>query len=186
MKTLLELQQIVPSNSCLSCDVCCRFPDRDSFLAPIFTHSEVQHAIGNAADRSLFQPSGDGRSSRAKLQSHGEIYICPFFDPNSNGCQIYTHRPLDCRIYPFALMYNEDETEVVLGVDTICPFAETHFETESFQRYINHIVVYVESDMTTKIIVENRALIGPHQETVIVVAVLRKLSQALIEHNHRE
>ena len=83
-------------------------------------------------------------------------------------------------------MYNEDETEVVLGVDTICPFAETHFETESFQRYINHIVVYVESDMATKIIVENRALIGPHQETVIVVAVLRKLSQALIQQNHRE
>ena len=186
MKKTLVLHQIVPSKTCLSCDVCCRFPDRDSFLAPIFTHSEVQHAIGNAADRSLFQLSDDGRSARAKLQSHGDIYICPFFDPNSSECQIYTRRPLDCQIYPFALMYNEDGTEIVLGVDTICPFTETHFETEPFQQYINHIVAYMESDLTTKVIIENWALIGPYQETVIVVAVLQKLSEALIQQNLRD
>ena len=76
-------------------------------------------------------------------------------------------------------MYNKDETEIVLGVDTICPFAETEFETESFQQYIDYIVAYVESDLTVKVITENWALIGPYQETVMTVAVLRKLSRAL-------
>jgi Fe-S-cluster containining protein len=179
MQKSLELQQIVPSKTCLSCDVCCRFLDQDSFLAPIFTDSEVQHAIINDADKSLFQPSEDGHSARIELQSYGEIYICPFFEPNSSECRIYISRPLDCQIYPFALMYNKDETEIVLGVDTICPFAETEFETESFQQYIDYIVAYVESDLTVKVITENWALIGPYQETVMTVAVLRKLSRAL-------
>ena len=179
MQNLLELQQIVPSKTCLSCDVCCRFPNRDSFLAPIFTDSEILRVIGAEADRNLFQPTADGRSARVKLQSYGEIYICPFFDPNSSECQIYTSRPLDCQIYPFALMHNEDQTEIVLGVDTICPFAEIEFKTESFQRYVDYIAAYVESEMSTKVIIENWAWIGPYQETVTVVAVLRKLSQAL-------
>ena len=178
MQKSLELQQIVPSKTCLSCDVCCRFPDRDSFLAPIFTDSEVQRATNNESDRNLFQQMADGRSARVKLQSCGEIYICPFFDPNSSECRIYTNRPLDCRIYPFALMYNEDETEIVLGVDTICPFAEAEIETESFQQYVNYILAYVESELTTKVITDNWALVGPYQETVTIVAALRKLGRA--------
>lgn len=175
----MELQQIVPSRTCLSCDVCCRFPNRDSFLAPIFTDFEMQCVIGNEADRNLFQPTADGRSARVKLQSHGEIYICPFFNPNSSECQIYTKRPLDCRIYPFALMYNENGTEIVLGVDTICPFAEAEFETKSFQQYVNYIVAYVESELTDEVIIENSALIGPYQENVTIVASLRNLGRAL-------
>ena len=182
MQNFLELQQIVPSKTCLSCDVCCRFPNRDSFLAPIFTDYEVQRAIGNAVDRRLFQPTADGHSARVNLQPYGEIYICPFFDPNSSECRIYANRPLDCQIYPFALMYNEDETEIVLGVDTICPFAETEFETEFFQHYVDYIVAYVEAELTARVITENWALIGPYQDTVTIVAVLRKLRVALEQH----
>ena len=179
MQNSLELQQIVPSKTCLSCDVCCRFPNRDSFLAPIFTDSEVRRAVGNAADRGLFLPTADGHSARVNLQPYGEIYICPFLDPNSSECIIYANRPLDCRIYPFALMYNEDETEIVLGVDMICPFAETEFQTESFQQYVDYIVAYVESELTARVITENWALIGPYQETVTVVAELGQLCGAL-------
>lgn len=179
MQKTLELQQIVPSKTCLSCDVCCRFLDQDSYLAPIFTDSEIQRTISNGADRSLFRPTADGRSARVKLQSYGEIYVCPFFDPNSSECRIYTNRPLDCRIYPFALMYNEDETEIVLGVDTLCPFAEAEFETESFQQYVDYVVAYVESELTIEVITNNWALVGPYQKTVTIVAVLRKLGQAL-------
>ncbi len=76
-------------------------------------------------------------------------------------------------------MYNEDETEIVLGVDMICPFAETEFETESFQQHVDYMVAYVESELTAMVITENWALIGPYQETVTVVAELGKLRGAL-------
>ena len=186
MGKLLQLQQIVPSKTCLSCDVCCRFLDQDSFLAPIFTKAEVQQLTTNGVETSrLFRPMADGQSARIKLKPHGEMYICPFFEPDTSECAIYPNRPLDCRIYPFALMYNADETEVVLGVDTICPFAEVELQTKSFQGYINHIETYIESERIARIIAANWSLIGPYQESAIIVAVLRKLSRALADRKLR-
>ena len=135
--------------------------------------------MDNQADGSLFQTTADGRSARAILQPYEDIYICPFFEPKSSECRIYMKRPLDCRIYPFALMYNEDGTEIVLGVDTICPFAEAEFETQSFQQYVDYLRAYIETELTTNILADNWALVGPFQETVTIVAVLRKLGRAL-------
>ena len=187
MGKLLQVQQIVPSKTCLSCDVCCRFLDQDSFLAPIFTKAEVQRATTNGADTDLFRPMADGQSARIRLKPHREIYICPFFEPDTSECAIYATRPLDCRIYPFVLIYNADETDVVLGVDTICPFAEVEFQTELLQQYIDDIAIYLESEATVAIIAANWSLIGPYQETVIIVAVLRNLSRALMNRKlHRE
>ena len=76
-------------------------------------------------------------------------------------------------------MYNRDETEIVLGVDMICPFAEAEFEAESFQRYVDYIVAYVESELTVEVLTENWSLIGPYQDTVTIVGALRELSSAL-------
>ena len=72
-----ELYQIIASEVCFWCDVCCRFLEVDRPLAPIFTK------------------------------------------------------------------------EVVLGVDTLCPFGEAHFETEAFQRHIDDVINYVESEEVT-------------------------------------
>jgi hypothetical protein len=41
------LPQIVPSDLCLRCDVCCRFPERESFLRPYFTAQERERAIAS-------------------------------------------------------------------------------------------------------------------------------------------
>ena len=121
----------------------------------------------------------DGHSARVKLRAHGEIYICPFFETDANECGIYPTRPLDCRIYPFALMYSADGLEIVLGVDSICPFAEVEFQAASFQCYINHIANYLEAKPVAEEIAENWSLIGPYQENVTIVAVLQTLTHAL-------
>ena len=47
MNQLIQLEQIVPSKVCFSCDVCCRFLDQDSFLAPIFSQVEMEKAVAN-------------------------------------------------------------------------------------------------------------------------------------------
>ena len=59
---ITPLPQLVPSRVCLSCDVCCRFPERDSFLRPYFTSDEIRRAIARGIDPVLF--------------------------PNPNGCQV--------------------------------------------------------------------------------------------------
>ncbi len=179
MSQLIQLEQIVPSKVCFSCDVCCRFLEQDSFLAPIFTEAETQKAIAHGVDPNLFRPTGDGKSVQIRLKPHKDMYICPCFNPETSECTIYPIRPLDCQIYPFALMYNNDQTHVMLGVDMICPYGEAQIHTETFQRYIDHISKYLESDAVVEIIAANWSLIGPYQKDVVIVRVLEKLNRTL-------
>ena len=173
-----KLYQIIPSEVCFSCDVCCRFLEADSPLAPIFTETERKKIVAQGADPKLFRPQADGASAQIQLKHHNDFYICPFFDPETSHCTIYPIRPLDCQLYPFALMFSEDGSEVVLGVDTLCPFGEAHFKTEAFQRHIRDVIDYVESEAVTAQIIANWSLIGDYQETVIIAHTLAQLTDA--------
>ena len=182
MSPLIQLEQIVPSKVCFSCDVCCRFLDQDSFLAPIFTQTEMGNAIKNGAETNLFRTTADGKSAQVKLTPHGDMYICPFFNSETSECTIYPIRPLDCQIYPFALMYNQNRTQVVLGVDMICPYGEAEVHTEAFQHYSDYIVDYLESDSIVETVAANWQLIGPYQDTVVIVRTLEKLTLARMKN----
>ncbi len=166
------LYQIIPSEVCFSCDVCCRFLEADSPLAPIFTETETEKVVTQGVDPSLFQPQADGNSTQIQLKPHKDFYICPFFDAETSHCTIYPIRPLDCQLYPFALMLSEDGSEVVLGVDTLCPFGEEHLETEPFQQHIRDVIDYIESEMVTAQIAANWSIIGYYQDTVRIVHTL--------------
>ena len=181
MSQLIQLEQIVPSKVCLSCDVCCRFLEQDSFLAPIFTQAEVEKAIRSGVEANLFRPTADGKSAQVRLAPHEDMYICPFFNPETSECTIYSIRPLDCQIYPFALMYSQDRTQVVLGVDMICPYGEVEIQTEGFQHYIAYITDYLESDPVVETLAANWQLIGPYQDTVVIVRTLEKLTSARLK-----
>ena len=184
MSQLIQLEQIVPSKVCFSCDVCCRFLDQDSFLAPIFTQVEMEQAIRSGVDANLFHATTDGESSQIKLIPNGDMYICPCFNPETSECTIYPIRPLDCQIYPFALMYNQEQTQIVLGVDMICPYGEAEIKTEAFQHYIDHMAAYLESDPVVETVAANWQLIGPYQETVVIVRTLEKLTLAKRKNRH--
>lgn len=172
------LYQIIPSDVCFSCDVCCRFLEADSPLAPIFTETETEKVIAYGADPVLFRPQADGKSAQIQLKPYNAFYICPFFEPETSHCTIYPIRPLDCQLYPFALMRSEDGNSVVLGVDTLCPFGEVHLETAAFQKHIHHVINYVESESVTAQILANRSLIGDYQDTVKIVHTFAQLTDA--------
>ena len=169
-----KLYQIIPSEVCFTCDVCCRFLEVDSPLAPIFTEMEKQQAISIGVDITLFQPQADGKSSQIKLKAHKDFYICPFFEPDTSRCTIYGNRPFDCQLYPFALMFNKDRSSVVLGVDMLCPFGEAHHETDAFQQHLRHVIDFVESQEIYTLIAKNWSLIGDYQETVKVFHTLTR------------
>ncbi|MFO0775787.1 MAG: phosphatidylglycerol lysyltransferase domain-containing protein [Nitrospiraceae bacterium] len=124
------LPQALSSRACLVCEICCRFPDAESPLRPYFTADEIlcAQALGIAADR-FPDPAG----SRILVQPHpqGEGYICPAFNLASNGCSIYEARPLDCRLYPLALMWNETKTTCELGWDLKCPAMPSSAATQA-------------------------------------------------------
>lgn len=173
-----SLPQLIPSARCLSCDVCCRFPEKDSPLAPYFTADEIRQAIGRGIPPDRFS---DPDGCRIELVPHprGEGYICPAFDPAENGCRIYADRPLDCQLFPLALMWDPSGTVVLLGYDRKCPFiAETLFEAGPFE-FGRSSADRLESDAMIRSLRAHPGMIGGYQEDVMILTPLPRLSEAL-------
>jgi len=176
-----SLPQLVPSKRCLSCDVCCRFPEKDSLLAPYFTAEEIQKAIARGVSAERFS-NPDGCNITLIPHPQGDGYICPAFDPTTNGCRIYEDRPLDCQLYPLALMWDASKTTVLLGYDRKCPFiAETLFDNEPWE-YSRTMASQLESGETIKTLRLHPGLIGSFQEDVMILQSLPRLSEGLTAH----
>lgn len=173
MESYDALKQIVPSALCLACDVCCRFPEEESFLRPFFTTGEIaQLAPG---ERHRFP---NERGSRIRLEPHGEGCICPYFDPATHFCKIYSDRPLDCRIYPFALLRDE-KGEVALGIDPLCPYIQEHARDPQMAEEAEGVARFLESEPICTLIAQHPSLIGPFQGQVIVLRLLDKVTRRL-------
>ncbi len=112
--------QIVPAEDCAQCDVCCRFPEADSFLRPYFSDQEIRGALDQGIDPAHFSGT-DGCQIDLVPDPTGEGFLCPAFDPQTHQCRIYPVRPLDCQLYPFALMWNETQETVLFAWDPKCP-----------------------------------------------------------------
>ncbi len=211
-ETLIQitpLPQIVPSRVCLSCDVCCRFPEPDSFLRPYFTAEEIRRAVVAGIDAAHF-PDPNGCQVKVVPQAGGEGYRCPAFDPATSYCRIYEVRPLDCQIYPLAVMWNPDQTQVMLGWDSKCPFLRTATEQEArdrgvavvisgvpqqpndtlsrypdtplplgVQAYADKIAELVERDDSIETFAQHPSLIGRFQDDVVILRPLPRLTARL-------
>jgi len=172
------IRQIVPPEWCRSCDVCCHFPEEDSFLRPYFTREEIERATDAGMDAGCFHNPNGGKISLCRA---GDGFLCPCYDPGESRCRIYTVRPLDCIIYPFALMWGREGKRVILGVDTKCPYIQI-VVPELTSRLIEDarlVGCSIESPPILSIISENPALIGPFQEDVIPLHTLHRLTSKL-------
>ena len=87
--------------------MCCRFAQQNSRYAPV-----------------LLSDSFSGNTCRLLLKPHKDIFICQNFSPESNKCNIYAHRPLDCQLYPFMVTYDNEYENIVLVLDTKCPYSK--------------------------------------------------------------
>ncbi len=177
MEKYLPLHQMVPSALCLTCDVCCRFPEETSVLAPFFTGEEI--GLLSSEEKQYFQPLT--RGSKIKLRVHGDGCVCPFFDPATHHCQIYEKRPLDCRIYPFAIM-RDGAGGVVLGMDTKCPFIQWYASDPEIEKVSDEVFRFLESDPIMGILAAHPDLIGPYQEDVIILRSLDRFEKDRLEN----
>lgn len=173
----IALPQHVPSRICLQCDVCCRFPDPDSALRPYFTENEITRALAGGVEETAF-PNRRGSQVILVPAPQGDGYLCPAFDAATSTCRIYEQRPLDCQLYPLALMWDEPHDQVLLGWDTKCPFMREEIPGE-IQRHADRVMALLDQPGIHDHVVAHPRLIGRFQEDVVVLALLPRLTEAV-------
>ena len=173
------LPQLVTSTACVTCEVCCRFPDPDSHLRPYFTDDEIARAIDHGLEAASF-PDRHGSQVSLVADSNGEGFHCPAFESDTGTCGLYEHRPLDCQLYPLALMWNGAHSEVVLGWDIKCPFMETQVP-ESIRRHADDVMTMLEQPAMVEHIARHPRLIGRFQDDMIVLAPLPLLTKTMAD-----
>ena len=174
----IELPQLVPSRTCLQCDVCCRFPDPDSAIRPYFTENEISLALAGGIEATAF-PNRRGSQVIPVPEPHGEGYLCPAFDAATSICRIYEQRPLDCQLYPLALMWDQSHDQISLGWDTKCPFMREQIPQE-IQRHADRVMALLDQPGIRDEIVAHPRLIGRFQEDVVVLATLPRLTETVV------
>jgi len=175
-RELPVVEQIVPSKVCFACDVCCRFPERESVLRPYFTKEEIRAAVARGISPEAFH---DQTGSKIAVVPHGEGYMCPAFQPETGQCGIYEDRPLDCRLYPVAVMWGPARAEVVMGWDSKCPFIRDNLDSPESRAYVERTATFLESKESVEVFISNQQLIGSFQDDVIVLRRLERLTRAL-------
>ena len=176
-QTMRVLPQVVPGSACFRCDVCCRFPEADSFLRPYFTHQEIADAVAHGVPDSFFSNQSGSHVDLVK-NPIGEGYLCPAFDLKSGRCGIYDVRPLDCQLYPLALMWDASGREVLLGWDSKCPFMRDA-PSRAISEYGDRVATFLADETIVEAIVTHPRLIGRFQEDVVVLKTLPHLTARL-------
>ncbi|MBA5866380.1 MAG: DUF2156 domain-containing protein [Nitrospira sp. CR1.3] len=169
--------QMVPSSTCLRCDVCCRFPDPDSPLRPYFTGPEVRQAVAAGVEADRFPSPGGGQISLVP-DEQGEGFHCPAFNPVTSVCKIYEQRPLDCRLYPLVLMWNERHDEVMLGWDSKCPFMRDQVP-DAIRQHADRAIEWLNSREVLAAVSNHLRLIGRFQADVAELSPLPAVTLAL-------
>ena len=108
--------------------------------------------------------------------AEGEGYHCPAFDPTTSRCGVYDRRPLDCRLYPLALMWNAAGDRIVLGWDTKCPFMRESVP-EAIRRHAARVEETLVQEPTLRTLARHPQLIGRFQDDVIVLTELPSVTE---------
>jgi Fe-S-cluster containining protein len=95
---------------CSRCGTCC----------------EKTEMLLSRADIRLLEKTGHDKKKFVRFNRQGFAQLrnsrghCVFYQTDKHRCEVYSHRPLGCRIYP--VIYSEEEGAIV---DDLCPLAET-------------------------------------------------------------
>ena len=138
------LKQFIPSEFCLRCFGCCRFSQNPSIWAP----------------------------AGFKLVEDNDGYACEKLDIKNNTCRIYEKRPLDCRLYPFLLVKNDNSFQ--LGLHKSCYFIEEKQPAPAdIKTYAQYLKNRLNSASFISAIRKNPEIAADYQENVELIADLK-------------
>lgn len=99
---------------------CCCANDRVDM--PIFLNSELENIRNQLEDHAREKNTFSKEIGKTNLRQmhftnaqNGSSTKCVFFDENTNQCNIYNGRPIDCRLFPYDIRYSLDQKEYMIG-----------------------------------------------------------------------
>lgn len=170
------IPQIVPESWCLQCKICCRFPETENVQTPVWSPLEADWAKKSGVPSDRFRPIPDSPSLAPQLRPCGSGYRCPAFHEETNRCSIYPVRPLDCRLYPFALAKDPAGTRVILAMDQKCPFIQAHGRDPQVLRYCQELAHDLESPVALEYLKTNPHLVGEFWPEYLSMAPLARIT----------
>ncbi len=174
-----NVPRTVPEGWCLNCKICCRFPDTAGVQTPTWSPLEADWAISSQGAQNWFRPIPDSPAWTPRLSSCGNGYRCPAFHAQSNRCSIYPVRPLDCRLYPFGMTKNSGGTEVLLTMDTKCPYIQAHGTDPEALDSAAVLARYLESPAALNYLKTNPRIIGDFWPEFLSMAALPGMTAML-------
>jgi hypothetical protein len=147
---------------------------------PFFTEEEIARVSGSWKDTTQFRPVQHSAGGQVVPIPWDIGFQCPFFDPKTHHCCIYRERPLDCQLYPYALMLDPASSGVWLGIDTKCPATDTPGLMERLVTGAGRIWETAMSSGFIELVEKAPRLIGPYQPDVLPLFRLEALTAALI------
>ena len=155
-----QVPQLIPSELCLECPVCCRFPDREAGMSPFFFPEERTRV--ERSERAAFRKK-EG-ASKDELVPCGHGFACPFYEPADHTCVVYPDRPLDCAIYPVVVMRGRDGQGVFVGADHKCPALARPEFAGRVREHLKTVQAVLETPGVAGRIREFPDFIGEYQE----------------------
>jgi len=112
--------------SCSSCGLCCRLnriPVREEDILRFQEHGfELDQLLNDLSPVLIPSKNVEGNFIKAYiLRKKPFVNECIFLDDN-NHCRVHEFKPLACRLYPFALRREDDETVIMqIHSKSVCP-----------------------------------------------------------------
>ena len=109
-----QIPQIVTSQDCQACRVCCFFNDPGGDWPPRLTPEDAA-ALLKCAPQGAWRDGCD----RIALKDVGGVHYCSLLDEKGYSCQVYASRPFECRLYPFVISREKNGFKVYAHLS--CP-----------------------------------------------------------------
>ena len=170
MNIFQSFPQFVPQKVCMSCRGCCRFSEENSVWRPKVSPEEIDEAswknnlvakkISTSVDEKGYLSTVT--SQEVMLDGKPAHHCCSQLCEQTNECQVYSNRPVECSIYPVMLVAKEDR--IVVSLHLSCPFIQEYYGSEACDKYIEEVKAFFDSFEVQEFINRNRHLAGDYKE----------------------
>jgi Fe-S-cluster containining protein len=177
---LESLPSLPPSETCFDCSGCCIFTEADSPWIPYFRSEEIQQAVAAGIAKESFP---DLSGSRIRSIPYADLARCPALNPDTHECTLYEVRPLDCRLYPFLLMWNDAKEIIYLTLHEACPFtfSQTGELPEALSFRANILATQMQTPEMIQSIMSHPGLVMNRLPDTHLMIPLYRLTCALLQ-----